>query len=229
MVPLIVAHAPCLALSRRRGGEWTLNWKDLTNLQYIDNSAFKNSSVQGCVTVSQPSSYVWIQRNAFQGCSGLTSVDINAGNLYVDEEAFFNCTAITEARFVANEEQDLSEGTFNRIGVNLFGGDSSITSITFGKQVPDMNFYGSGAGYVFTGLDNEDSLLKNAIHVPEGTERAYIDKWTYGLLGYSGYDEYCSRVESDLFWKCILRVLAKIRFVQSWQRTRLSPKTVCAI
>ena len=29
------------------GGEWTLNWKDLTNLQYIDNSAFKNSSVQG--------------------------------------------------------------------------------------------------------------------------------------------------------------------------------------
>ena len=67
-------------------------------LQYIDRNAFKNSGIQGSVSISQPDEYVWIGMSAFDGCTGLTSVDVAAGNLYVDQEAFANCPDITEAK-----------------------------------------------------------------------------------------------------------------------------------
>lgn len=61
------------------GGTWALDWESATHLQYIDRNAFKNSGIQGSVLIDQPNEYVWIGMSAFDGCAGLTSIDITLG------------------------------------------------------------------------------------------------------------------------------------------------------
>lgn len=180
------------------GGTWTLDWEGATRLQYIGRNAFKNSGIQGSVSISQPDEYVWIGMSAFDGCTGLTSVDITAGNLYVDQEAFADCPGITEAKLVACNEQDLGKAQYNRIGVNVFAGNSAITDITLGEHVMSLDLYGPGAGYTFTGLEGEEDRI--CLHMPDDgqVQRAYLDAWTYRFAGYTDYDSMYAQLETEL-------------------------------
>lgn len=181
------------------GGAWTLDWEKLPNLQYIDRNAFKNSGIQGSVSIDQPDEYVRIGMNAFDGCAGLTSVDITAGNLYVDQEAFANCPGITAAKLVAHNEKDLGKAQYNRIGVNVFAGNEAITDITLGERVASLDLYGLGIGYTFTGLEGEEGRIR--LHMPDDgqVQRAYLDAWTYRFAGYTDYDSMYFQVENELF------------------------------
>lgn len=137
--------------------------------------------------------------SAFDGCTGLTSVDITAGNLYVDQEAFANCPDITEAKLVACNEQDLGKAQYNRIGVNVFAGNSAITDITLGERVASLDLYGPGIGYTFTGIEGEESRIR--LHMPDDgqVQRAFLDAWTYRFAGYTDYESMHDQVEMELF------------------------------
>ena len=181
------------------GGEWTLDWEKLTNLQYIDRNAFKNSGLQGSVMIDQPDAYVWVEMNAFDGCAGLTSVDIATGNLFVDQEAFANCPGITAAKLVAHNEEATDEARYNRIGVNVFAGNEAIIDITLGERVASLDLYGPGVGYTFTGFEGEEGRIR--LHMPDDgqVQRAYLDAWTYRFAGYTDYDSMFFQVENELF------------------------------
>ena len=180
------------------GGTWALDWEGATRLQYIGRNAFKNSGIQGSASISQPDEYVWIGMSAFDGCTGLTSVDITAGNLYVDQEAFANCPGITAAKLVACNEQNLGKEQYNRIGVNVFAGNETIADITLGDHVMSLDLYGPGAGYTFTGLEGEEDRTR--LHMPDDgqVQRAYLDAWTYRFAGYADYDSMYTQLETEL-------------------------------
>lgn len=181
------------------GGAWTLDWEGLPNLQYIDRNAFKDSGIQGSVLIDQPDEYVWIATNAFDGCTGLTSVDISAGNLYIDQEAFANCPGITAAKLVAHNEEAPDETRYNRIGVNVFAGNESLTDITLGERVASLDLYGLGIGYTFTGFEGEEGRIR--LHMPDDgqVQRAYLDAWTYRFAGYTDFESMYAQVEMELF------------------------------
>lgn len=180
------------------GGEWTLDWEGAEHLQYIGRNAFKGSGIQGSVLIDQPDEYVWIGMNAFEGCEGLTSVDVAAGNLYVDQEAFANCPGITEAKLVAHNEEALDEARYNRIGVNVFAGNETIADITLGERVMSLDLYGPGIGYTFTGAEGEEGRVR--LHMPDDgqIQRAYLDAWTYRFAGYTDYDSMYAQLEMEL-------------------------------
>ena len=181
------------------GGAWTLDWEGLPNLRYIDRNAFKNSGIQGSVLIDQPEEYVRIEMNAFDGCTGLTSVDISAGNLHIDQEAFANCPGITAAKLVAHNEEALDEARYNRIGVNAFAGNESLSDITLGERVASLDLYGPGVGYTFTGFEGEEGRIR--LHMPDDgqVQRAYLDAWTYRFAGYADYEGMYAQVEMELF------------------------------
>ena len=180
------------------GGEWTLDWDGLTRLQYIGRNAFKDSGIQGSVSISQPDEYVWIGMNAFDGCAGLSSVDLAAENLYVDQEAFADCPGITAAKLVARNEEDPGKEQYNRIGVNVFAGNEAIADITLGERVASLDLYGLGIGYTFTGFEGEEGRIR--LHMPDDgqVQRAYLDAWTYRFAGYADYESMYAQLEMEL-------------------------------
>ena len=181
------------------GGTWTLDWEGATRLRSIGRNAFKDSGIQGSVSIDQPDEYVWIGMNAFDGCAGLTSVDIAAGNLYVDQEAFADCPGITAAKLVAHNEEAPDEARYNRIGVNAFAGNGALADIVLGERVASLDLYGPGIGYTFTGFEGEEGRIR--LHMPDDGQvhRQYLDAWTYRFAGYIDFESMYAQVEMELF------------------------------
>ncbi len=100
---------------------------------------------------------------AFQGCSSLT--EIRTPN-YVGNYMFIGCTGLTEVTFPA---------TVTVADLGAFDGCTNLHSVTFESATPPGSLFASG----FTPTQSDFR-----IHVPKGSENAYIAKLGEGSAPY---------------------------------------------
>ena len=158
--------------------EAAVTYRDYGKISYYGSVVIPTSVTYNSRTYSVTS----IGRDAFYGCSGLTSVTIPNSVVSIDYEAFYNCTSLTSVSIPESVTSiggrtfmgcdGLTSITFpnsvTSIGTAAFSGCSSLTSITIPNSVTSI---GEGA---FTRCS---SLV--SITIPEGVTS--IGDWTFSL------------------------------------------------
>ena len=96
----------------------------------IGSEAFEDCS--GLTSITIPNSVTNIGGSAFSGCSGLTSVTIGNSVTSIGSSAFFDCSSLTSVA-IGNSVTD--------IGDNAFYGCSSLTSVTIPNSVTSIGEY----------------------------------------------------------------------------------------
>lgn len=106
-----------------------------TGLREIPQDAFYNC--ENLEEINIPSTVTHIQDNAFYGCVNLNEVDFgNKSNLYyVGMRAFYNCSALTEFRFLL-EYENVPKDTAINIYDEAFYGCDSLESMYFYYPFP---------------------------------------------------------------------------------------------
>ena len=115
----------------------------------IGNDAFENCS--GLTSVTIPNSVTSIGEWAFWECSGLTSVTIGNSVTSIGEAAFSWCSSLTSVTI---------PNSVTSIGERAFAWCSSLTSVTIGNSVTSI---GNDAFYGCNGLI---SIVSNAVVPP---------------------------------------------------------------
>ena len=157
-------------------GEHVIKY-EFNNPTTVGNSAplfYQLTAVKRAVIAD---TFTSIGKNAFNGCTGLTSSTIGSGVTNIDENAFANCTDLTSI--------EIPSGVTS-IGIYAFGGCSSLTSI----EIPSgVTFLGNYTFYKCTALT---SIKSNATTAPMITNTTFEDVKTNGTLivpsGSLGYD-----------------------------------------
>ena len=109
-----------------------------TNLIFIDRSAFWGCS--GLTSITIPNSVTSIGSSAFSGCSSLTSIIIPNSVTRIGDYAFSGCSSLTSI---------IIPNSVTRIGDYAFHGCSGLTSITIPNSVTSI---GSSAFQVCSSL-----------------------------------------------------------------------------
>ena len=105
----------------------TTNDKTYT-VKYIDEAAFKNST--GLTSVTLPSSIIQISKNAFEGCSGLTTINLGETSVTsIGNYVFKGCTSLESITIPA---------TATSLGTNVFEGCTNLASITIPSSVTSI-------------------------------------------------------------------------------------------
>ena len=108
-----------------------------------------------------------IGRNAFRGCTGLTSVTIPNSVTSIESWAFSGCTGLTSVT-IPNSVTSIGESSFN--------GCTSLTSVTIGNSVTSI---GSSAFYGCTSLT---SVVWNAKNCNDfSKEETPFHRWYYSF------------------------------------------------
>lgn len=102
----------------------------------IGDDAFYNCS--GITSISIPNSVTSIGKRAFCGCNGITSITIPESVTSVGNSAFVGCTSLTSVVWNVKRCNDEYDGTFTPFYYYYAGGNSSITSFTFGDNVESI-------------------------------------------------------------------------------------------
>ncbi|MBQ8050216.1 MAG: leucine-rich repeat protein [Bacteroidaceae bacterium] len=135
-------------------------------VQAIGQEACKGLTELKKVTF-QGSSLKYINPSAFEGCTGLTSIDLPNSVKYIYANAFAGCTGLTEVRLPNN---------IAVISSNIFNGCSSLRSIISDSYNP-VNISSNGSSS-FNGLP-DDCVL----HIPYGMESVYAERgWTTDIF-----------------------------------------------
>ena len=107
----------------------------------IGSDAFEDCS--GLTSLTLPSGLTEIGDDAFSGCSGLTSLTLPSGLTEIGYRAFFNCSGLTSLTLPSG---------LTKIGLNAFSGCSGLTSLTLPSGLTEIG-YG-----VFSGCSGLTSL-----------------------------------------------------------------------
>ena len=150
------------------------NCRDLTSITVdTENNAYDsrencnaiietatNTLVTGCKNSFIPSDVINIGYSAFDGCSGLTSIDIPTNVTSIGQEALYGCSGLTSIT-IPNSVISIGSIAFKRC--------SGLTSVI--SEIEDPYAFGSGA---FDEISSTCTLT-----VPAGTRDAYIAAgWT---------------------------------------------------
>ncbi len=135
----------------------------------------------GLTSVNIPNSVTFIGSSAFYGCTGLTSVNIGNSLTSIGSSAFYGCTGLTSVT-IPNSVTSIDD--------KAFYGCTGLTSVTIGNSVTSIRY---GAFYNCSGLTsvtvlkptpplNIGSVFSNykaTLYVPIGSKSAYenADYW----------------------------------------------------
>ena len=126
---------------------------------YTSNDEIGNHAFDGCsglTSLNLPAGITSIGWNAFDGCSGLTSLNLPASITTIGVGAFSDCSGLTSLKLPAS---------ITTIGACAFKGCSGLTSIyVYAEKVPGID------SNAFKGCDAK----KCTVYVPKGT---YDDYW----------------------------------------------------
>ena len=152
---------------------FTINWEDLTRLRIIGSHAFDSSGLEGDVELSSKET-VSVGTSAFQDCYGITSFRAESVNL--DYYVFSGCTWLKTAEFridaYGNKNASLPAG--------LFFSCYNLESFTLNNEEPPaLGWFSPGVWFCLR--DNPDAA--DLLHVPAGSEEAYVEAWTYTYAG----------------------------------------------
>ncbi|MBU5481091.1 leucine-rich repeat domain-containing protein [Blautia sp. MSJ-19] len=189
-----------MADSHAPSGSYTVNWEELTELWVLDSGTFQDADLGGDIVMLgavEAGASAYIGESTFAGCSNITSVEIMQNQYSMGQNAFDNCTSLKTVRF----HNTLGGGTLYS---GAFTGCDSLTDITFDGATPaELVIFGS-QGYQFNyEWTAEEEAQKLHIHVPEGSEMAYIKAWRYIATGYFSVFEQTAytRMWEDVQWE----------------------------
>ena len=178
-------------------GSYTVNWDDLTQLWVVGDCSFMNSEVSGDVRlIGQAEGFAsyYIGEQAFYGCCDISSVSViqESFNLYAN--AFSYCTSLKDV--------ELYGASYSSMYSRAFTGCSELTDITFNSSEPILPVIYGAQELQFNGdwtVQEEAQHLR--LHVPSGSEMAYIKAWRYLYCGYyarSGDETAYTRMWNDI-------------------------------
>ena len=110
----------------------TKTWLDdeLHPVTGIEKEAFSGSI--GMTSITIPSSITNIESNAFHNCSGLTSITIPSSVTYIGWGAFANCSGLKSIKIPSS---------ITSIRSSVFAGCSGLTSITIPSSVTNIEYH----------------------------------------------------------------------------------------
>ena len=174
------------------GGSYTVNWRELPELGFVDEGAFWSASLGGNVEITR---MAYLGRNAFSGTQ-IERIELaDVGNL--GENVFADCGSLKEAVFDhAQENAALPSYSFQ--------GCSNLERIVLKSAEPLLSFahWYPNITYRINGdWTQEEEVDRVQLVVPEGAELKCIQEWQYYFTGHSNYEELRNAVEDDLFWE----------------------------
>ena len=101
---------------------------------YTSNDKIGDNAFDGCsglTSITLPSGVTWIGGYAFDGCSGLTSLTIPSGVTGIGDNAFDGCSGLTSLTIPFS---------VTWIGCNAFSGCSGLTSITLPSGLTEIGY-----------------------------------------------------------------------------------------
>ena len=166
-------------------GAYTLNWDELSFLQYIDSYAFAHSGLEGSVVTNA----ILFDKYSFSS-TNITELICMDRIREVDEMAFSGCKELT---FVNWAEGFKWGGT---LFTNLFYGCDKLTCVEFkGSDPPKLSLYSPGLAFVFNEDWTEEQeaeyihiILPENDYESEQTVSDFVKAWRYSLLGFVGSD-----------------------------------------
>ena len=182
---------------RNCGNPFTVEGFD--HLIAVGDSAFSGSGLQGDIVFNNTSedTLIYLGSAAFENCYGITSVSIlEAQDCALQANIFAGCSGMTSVTFGEDAEiVEIGEYAFastaiseieipvgvEKMGKLPFSFCSDLVSITFRGSTPTKLNGEYHNIYYFTG---SDEWMDAFVHVPEGTEQAYLDAWQYSIIGY---------------------------------------------
>lgn len=178
-------------------GNFNVDWACAESLGYIDSRAFKDSGYSGDLVIDvleHAEKSLQIQKSAFENCTQITSLTLNAENIEVDNYAFSGCTSI--------ESASINASLGGRLGTGVFTGANKLTSVSLGGSDPlSLTMLSPGVAFSFNGeWDADEEADRLSLDVPESLKQQYLEAWIYPFVGYDGYDSYYSAVFDALYF-----------------------------
>ena len=162
-------------------GQYTVNFKD-TAIWAVDTGAFYKSDLGGDIVMNDNS---WVLDYAMSNCEHITGVTMPGENLMLSQGAFDGCGNLKMVKIGKfKENMELCAG--------IFTGCDALTDITLEDETPARPFIYSSSGVKFQfnfDWTPEEETEKLHVHVPEGTEEAYVKAWRYAYAGYTDLNE----------------------------------------
>ena len=160
-------------------GKYKIN---LANVKAIDAGAFYKSDISGDITFANN---IMLFDRALAKCENITSVVLPGEKVYFGDSVFNDCSNLQSVKI-----EKIAENSSIRIGE--FTGCNNLRDITFESSTAEkLGLSGDGSFPYQFNLDwtKQDEAEKLKIHIPDGSQMAYIKGWRYIYSGYVGmYD-----------------------------------------
>ena len=148
----------------------------------------QDKNVDACVIADNCK---FIYNDAFNGCTGLTSIEIQNSVTSIGRYAFYGCSGTLAINCDIEDAENSDEGwfygsmfsevilgeTMNKVGKYAFYGSTSIKSLTIGGNVNRIGYY------AFDNCTGLKSIYSNAVNPPACRDNAFHGdtKWDCSL------------------------------------------------